>query len=121
GCKPLGFSIWPLFGGTSPRRLRSSLANERGDGSVAHCIRVSGQGARMRRSRCSDARLLHQGAIARNSEEVADHGRFRRNARALGRLTWRPHSTSPSFAHASHCRQLASNSPFAVSSVATRP
>ena len=42
---------------------------------------------------------------------------WRRSMRGAGRPLY---STSPNFAHASHCRQLTSNSAFAVSSVATR-
>jgi hypothetical protein len=83
------------FGGTTPRRLRSSSSGRTGDGSDEHGRRVSGQCARLRRARCSDARLLRQGTIARNSQEVADHGRFRRKARALGRLTWWPRHSAP--------------------------
>jgi hypothetical protein len=111
-----GASLWGLqfgrrrFGGTTPRRLRSSSSGRTGDGSDEHGRRVSSQGARLRRARCSDARLLRQGTIARNSEEVADHGRFRRKARALGRLTWRPRYSAP-FRLASPTLAIAANSP----------
>jgi len=105
-------SIWPQqvwWNDSSPVTFVIERTNE-GDGSGEHGRRVSGQGARMRRARCSDARLLRQGTIARNSEEVADHGRFRRKARPLGRLTWRPRYSAP-FRLASPTLAIAANSP----------
>src|SRR5712672_1146267 len=51
--------------------------------------RVSRQGARVRKTRPSDARFLYQGTIPRSCEEVAPDGRFRRKTHvALGRLSW---------------------------------
>jgi len=45
---------------------------------------------------------------------------IRNNLRPLHLAASSPYSTWPNFAHPSHCRHLASNSTFAVSSVATR-
>ena len=60
---PEGASLWGLdlaAAGLVEQLLAGyvrRLANERGDGSDEQGRRVSGQGARMRRARCSDARL----------------------------------------------------------------
>ena len=92
----LGPSIWPpqvCWNDSSP--VTFVIKRTKGDGSDQHGRRVSGQSARLRRARGSDARLLCQGTIARTSEEVADHGHLRRKARALGRLTLRPRHSAP--------------------------
>src|SRR4030081_3467218 len=82
--------------------------------------RISRYGSRVRRACRTDARFLYQRTTDQNFADVAAHGRSLREVLAVGRLSWWPrHSTSLNLVHASHCRQLASNSAFAISSVAT--
>jgi hypothetical protein len=86
------------------------LADERATAvtSTAEEYRAKARDCEERAAQMPDSYVQEQ--FARNSEEVADHGRFRRKARALGRLTWRPRYSAP-FRLASPTLAIAANSP----------